>query len=166
MLEDREGSLWIGTAKEGLFRADPQAIAMYQHPDGSQWNVVEPVLQDRGGPHIGSGGRIGPFSSEAMASTENFYHVDKAFKRMAWDNIVSAIYEDRNGNDLVGPAPGTASPNERVRTLSGTPPAERSRAASTLFFAIELAIYGWAGKRALYRIHGGMSAPTSAEPTA
>ena len=49
MFEDREGTLWIGTAKEGLYRADPQAIAMYQHPNGSQWNVVEPALQDRTG---------------------------------------------------------------------------------------------------------------------
>jgi ligand-binding sensor domain-containing protein len=36
VLEDREGTVWIGTSKEGLYRADPQAITMYQHPHGPQ----------------------------------------------------------------------------------------------------------------------------------
>jgi DNA-binding NarL/FixJ family response regulator len=74
MLEDREATLWVGTAKEGLYRADPQAIAMVQHPNGSQWNVVEPALQDRAG-SIWFGGRLGLFRLH-NGKYENFYHMD------------------------------------------------------------------------------------------
>ena len=100
VLEDREGTLWIGTAKEGLYRADPQAIAMYQHPNGSQWNVVEPVLQDRTG-SVWFGSRLGLFRLN-KGKYENFYHAGMASKRMAWENIVSAIYEDRDGTIWTG----------------------------------------------------------------
>ncbi|MGC2403922.1 MAG: two-component regulator propeller domain-containing protein [Acidobacteriaceae bacterium] len=100
MLEDREGTLWIGTAKEGLYRADPQVIAMSQHPNGSQWNVVEPVLQDRAG-GIWFGSRMG-LSRLHNGKYENFYHTSNAIDRMEWENIVSAIYEDRDGTIWAG----------------------------------------------------------------
>ena len=100
VLEDREGTLWIGTAKEGLYRADPQAITMFQHPNGSQWNVVEPVLQDRTG-SIWFGSRLGLFRLN-NGKYQNFYRAGKPSRRMAWENIVSAIYEDGDGTIWTG----------------------------------------------------------------
>jgi signal transduction histidine kinase/ligand-binding sensor domain-containing protein len=151
MLEDREGTLWIGTAKEGLYRADPQAIAMYQHPNGSQWNVVEPVLQDRNG-SIWFGSRLGLFRLN-NGKYENFYHAGKASKRMAWDNIVSAIYEDRDGAIWTGTWNGL-SKREGSHIIS-----EPSSAAIQGRINAILRDRGgdlWVGgEKGLYRIHNG-----------
>ena len=110
---------------------------MYQHPDGSQLNVVEPILQDRAG-SIWFGGRMG-LSRLTQRQVRKISTMDKASKRMARDNIVSAIYQDGTGQS--GPAHGMASPNVRVRTLYQNPLAG-GPAASTPSSATALAIYG------------------------
>jgi signal transduction histidine kinase len=151
MLEDREGTLWIGTAKEGLFRADPQAIATYQHPNGSQWNVVEPVLQDRAG-SIWFGSRLGLFRLND-GKYENFYHAGKASKRMAWDNIVSAIYEDRDGTIWTGTWNGL-SKREGAHLISDPASAEIQGRINAILR--DQAGDLWVGgEKGLYRIHGG-----------
>jgi signal transduction histidine kinase/streptogramin lyase len=151
ILEDREGTLWIGTAKEGLYRADLQVITTYQHPNGVQWNVVEPVVQDRAG-SVWFGSRLGLFHLN-HGKYENFYHAGKALKRMDWENIVSAIYEDRDGTIWAGtwkglskregahlvPDPASAGIQGRINVIL------RDRAGDL-----------WVGgERGLYRIHGG-----------
>jgi signal transduction histidine kinase/ligand-binding sensor domain-containing protein len=151
MLEDREGTLWIGTAKEGLYRADPQAIAMVQHPNGSQWNVVEPTLQDRTG-SIWFGSRLGLFRWN-NGKYENFYHSGKASKRMAWDNIVSAIYEDRDGTIWAGTWNGL-SKREGAHLVSEPASAEIQGRVNAILRdrAGDLWI---GGEKGLYRIHDG-----------
>ena len=50
-LEDHEGSVWLGTAKNGLFRATPALIAPVtaQRPDHGERDTIKAVLQDRNG---------------------------------------------------------------------------------------------------------------------
>lgn len=151
VLEDREGTIWIGTAKEGLFRADPQAITTYQHPNGSQWNLVEPVLQDRMG-NIWFGSRLGLFRL-IDGKYENFYHAGQALRRMAWNNIVSAIYEDRDGTLWTGTWDGL-SKREGGHLVND--PASSAIAGRVNAILRDRAGDLWVGgEKGLYRIHNG-----------
>ncbi len=151
VLEDREGTLWIGTAKEGLFRADPQAITIYQHPNGSQWNVVEPVLQDRAG-SIWFGSRLGLFRF-TDGNYENFYHAGNAPVRMGWKNIVSSIYEDRDGTIWTGTWNGL-SKREGSHLVSD--PASAGIEGRINAILRDGAGDLWVGgEKGLYRIHDG-----------
>jgi signal transduction histidine kinase/ligand-binding sensor domain-containing protein len=151
VLEDREGTVWIGTAKEGLYRADPQAINTYQHPNGSQWNIVEPVLQDRTGA-IWFGSRMGLFRF-TNGKYENFYHAGRALRRMAWHNIVSAIYEDQDGTIWTGTWNGL-SKREGAHLISDPASAEIQGRVNAIFR--DRAGDLWVGgERGLFRIHGG-----------
>ena len=46
---DREGNLWFGTVRAGLFRASPQTIISYSVPEGLTQNNVYPIYEDRNG---------------------------------------------------------------------------------------------------------------------
>ena len=48
-VEDREGTLWIGTNSHGLVRSRLQVLDMHRHPEGVEANFIYPVLQDRAG---------------------------------------------------------------------------------------------------------------------
>ena len=48
-LEDREGTLWIGTYSDGLVRGRLRVLDMQRHPGGVEANFIYPVLQDRAG---------------------------------------------------------------------------------------------------------------------
>jgi signal transduction histidine kinase/ligand-binding sensor domain-containing protein len=47
--EDREGNLWFGTTRGGLFRARKQFITGYSIADGLTENNVNPIFEDRNG---------------------------------------------------------------------------------------------------------------------
>jgi signal transduction histidine kinase/ligand-binding sensor domain-containing protein len=49
VVEDREGTLWIGTNSNGLVRGRLQVLEMHRHPEGVEANFIYPVLQDRTG---------------------------------------------------------------------------------------------------------------------
>ena len=55
-VEDREGTLWIGTQSHGLVRGRLQALEMHRHPGGAEANFIYPILQDRTGDVWVSGG--------------------------------------------------------------------------------------------------------------
>jgi signal transduction histidine kinase/ligand-binding sensor domain-containing protein len=151
VLEDREGTVWIGTAKEGLYRADPQAITSYQHPNGSQWNIVEPVLQDRTGA-IWFGSRLGLFRFD-NGKYQNFYHAGEANARMAWRNIVSAIYEDQDGTIWTGTWSGLAK-LKGAHLISDSASAEIQGRVNAVLR--DRAGDLWVGgENGLYRIRGG-----------
>jgi len=150
VLEDREGTVWIGTAKEGLYRADANAITFYQHPNGSQWNVVQPVLQDRAG-NVWFGSRIG-LSRFTNDRYEDFYHADELSKRMDWRNIVSAIYEDRDGTIWAGTWNGFSK--RKGSHLVSDPVSEEIQGGISSICR-DRASDLWVGSdRGLYRIHG------------
>ncbi len=48
-VEDREGTLWIGTPSDGLVRGRLEALEMRRHPGGAEANFIYPILQDRTG---------------------------------------------------------------------------------------------------------------------
>ena len=48
-VEDREGTLWIGTESDGLVRGRLQVLEMRRHPGGAEANFIYPILQDRTG---------------------------------------------------------------------------------------------------------------------
>jgi ligand-binding sensor domain-containing protein len=110
---------------------------------------VEPVLQDRAG-SIWFGSRLG-LSRLQNGKYENFYHVDKAFKRMAWDNIVSAIYEDRDGTIWAGTWSGL-SKRKGAHLVSEPSCAEGRINAILRDRAGDLWV---GGEKGLYRIRGG-----------
>lgn len=149
VLEDREETVWIGTAKEGLYRADPQAITIYQHPNGSQWNIVEPAAQDRAG-NVGFGSRLGLFRFD-NGKYENFYHAGPANARMAWRNIVSAIYEDRDGTIWAGAWNGLAK--LKGAHLVPDPVTEEIQSRINAIFRDRAGDLWVGGERGLYRIH-------------
>ncbi len=151
VLEGREGTLWIGTTKGGLYRASPEAITTFQHPNGSQWNMVEPVLQDRAG-NIWFGSRMGLFRFN-NGKYENFYHAGNANARMAWNNIVSAIYVDRDGTIWTGTWNGLAK-REGAHLISD--PASHEIQGRVNAILRDRAGNLWVGgERGLYRIHEG-----------
>jgi ligand-binding sensor domain-containing protein len=75
--EDREGSLWLGTAKEGLFRAAPTVISRPTSRNimSPELNVIEAVMQDRAGGiwygshglfHLSNGRVLAPVSKSSI----------------------------------------------------------------------------------------------------
>jgi ligand-binding sensor domain-containing protein len=48
-VEDREGTVWIGTNSNGLVRGRLQVLEMHRHPGGVEANFIYPALQDRAG---------------------------------------------------------------------------------------------------------------------
>jgi ligand-binding sensor domain-containing protein len=99
VLEDREGTLWIATLSEGLYRLREQAITVHRHPGGPQFNTIGPMLQDRAGNiWVGSGG-LARFKGERF---ENFYRQGRSHNTWDWGNVLSALYEDSDGSIWVG----------------------------------------------------------------
>ncbi len=49
LYEDREGALWIGTPRRGLYRVRKQIIASYSKTDGLVGNNIYPVYEDASG---------------------------------------------------------------------------------------------------------------------
>ncbi|MEP6947131.1 MAG: two-component regulator propeller domain-containing protein [Acidobacteriota bacterium] len=87
---DREGDLWFGTKRDGLFRARKQVISTYSKAEGIEEKTVYPVYQDRAGT-IWTGG-AGLYKREgdkfvSIRSTEKF--------------AVSAISENDAGRILI-----------------------------------------------------------------
>ena len=89
--EDREGSIWLATDGQGLYRIRRQAISVFSKEDGLPGRNVYPIYQDRiGAIWIGtwdaglvriSGGKLTAFSI-----------VDGLLSRR-----INSIYEDRDG---------------------------------------------------------------------
>src|SRR5262252_3739435 len=85
---DREGNLWFGTLRNGLYRARQQSVTAYAKPQGLIATEVYPVFEDRAGTiWIGAAGE-GLFRLKDGAFTN--YHNASA-------NYISSIYQDRAG---------------------------------------------------------------------
>lgn len=104
VLEDREGTLWIGTLDRGLYRLRSQVVNMYRRPGGVQEaNIMGPILQARDGTvWLHSGG----FSQFDHGQFKNFYRQDHPRNAWDWANWVTALYEDQDGSIWVSTLDG------------------------------------------------------------
>lgn len=89
--EDRESNLWIGTFRDGLFRARQQFITSYSIADGLAENNVYPIYEDRRGAiWIGTTGGLFKYENGVFAQEE-----------AAGKIVVTAIGENAAGRLLV-----------------------------------------------------------------
>jgi signal transduction histidine kinase/ligand-binding sensor domain-containing protein len=88
---DREGNLWFGTKRDGLYRARKQVITTYSEAAGIKDKTVYPVYQDRAGTiWIGAG--------EGLYKLENDKFV---FVESTRTFLVNAITEDDAGRIVI-----------------------------------------------------------------
>jgi signal transduction histidine kinase/ligand-binding sensor domain-containing protein len=99
VLEDREGTLWIATLNQGLYRLREQVITVYRHPGGPQFNTIGPMMQDRAGNVWAASGGLARFKSDRF---ENSYRQGRSHNTWDWGNMLSALYEDHDGSLWVG----------------------------------------------------------------
>ena len=96
IFEDREGSLWIGTADGGINRFRDEVIKTYSEKDGLSANNIYPIYQDTAGSVW-----IGAWSNGLNKYEDGkFTHYTKSDGLSS--NIVTAIQEDRDGNLWIG----------------------------------------------------------------
>lgn len=156
-LEDPEGSIWLGTAKTGLFRASPAVIATATPQKGAspELNVIESVLEDRsGGIWYGSHGLFHLSNGRSRA----FYHQGRAVRptdagsAQAWQNIVSALYQDRDGTIWAGSWDGLARVSGGVLISDG--PTASIRGRVNAIYRDHTGDLWIGGERGLYRVRG------------
>ena len=104
-IEDRDGSIWIGTLTAGLYHVREQPVTVYRQPGGPELNALNFALQDRQGRVWTSGGglvRLTLAGPTGLPRFDRFYADERA--RETWDgtNQVYAIYEDTDGSIWVG----------------------------------------------------------------
>ncbi len=89
--QDREGNLWFGTNREGLFLARKQFITAYSVSDGLTQNNIYPIYQDHAGViWIGTTSGLFRYSNGAFTMDES--------SGSLW---VTAIAEDQSGRLMV-----------------------------------------------------------------
>jgi signal transduction histidine kinase/ligand-binding sensor domain-containing protein len=85
---DREGNIWFGTLRDGLYRARKQSVTAYSKAQGLMATEVYPVFEDRTG------------TIWVGAASEGLFRLkDGAFTnyRSSASAYVTSIYEDRAG---------------------------------------------------------------------
>jgi signal transduction histidine kinase/streptogramin lyase len=91
VIEDREGSIWLGTEGQGLYRLQRQSVQVYSKEQGLVDRNVYPIYQDHSGAvWIGAWG-AGLSRFEAGKLTN--YTVANGLP----NPLVTALYEDRDG---------------------------------------------------------------------
>jgi len=92
-LEDREGNLWFGTNRDGLWRARKEFIAGYSKADGLTGNNVYPIYQARNGV-VWIGTTAGLFRYQ----NDKFELAAPTLKGLS----INSIAEDSQGRIIVG----------------------------------------------------------------
>jgi diguanylate cyclase (GGDEF)-like protein len=60
---DRDGTIWVGTNEDGLYRLTRQFLTTYSQADGLLGNIVYPIIEDRTGAiWVGGGGGMSRFA--------------------------------------------------------------------------------------------------------
>jgi len=95
LYEDREGTVWIGTAS-GLYQMREAAITLYTRRNGLSWNETYSVFQDRAGAiWIGTwGGGVNKYENGRFLSYQ------KAEGLPSYN--ITSIYQDHSGRLWVG----------------------------------------------------------------
>ncbi|HZS46203.1 MAG TPA: two-component regulator propeller domain-containing protein [Blastocatellia bacterium] len=91
--EDREGNIWIATNKNGIFRAQRQAIKFYSKADGLIDTNIYPIYEDRTGAVW-----VGAWPSNVSRFKDNVwtnYSLDLGTPTSQATGLCTALYEDR-----------------------------------------------------------------------
>ncbi len=92
---DREGNLWLGTTRNGLFRARRQPVTAYTKAQGLLAREVYPILEDRAGTIWIGGIAEGLFRFQHGV----FSQLPGPFSAAS---LISSLYEDRAGQVWAG----------------------------------------------------------------
>jgi diguanylate cyclase (GGDEF)-like protein len=103
---DREGTLWVGTNENGLFRLTRQFLKAYSKADGLLTEIVYPICQDPSGNiWLGSGAGLirfaeGRFTAYPLGAVKSNSSSEKK------NPDVGALYADRDGSLWIGSSLG------------------------------------------------------------
>jgi len=144
---DHEGSLWVGTKRDGLSRLKPAPVRVVAHvPPGTPFANTYPVLQARDGA-IWYGTATGELVRVAAGATQVFR---PRFEQSAW---IRTLHEDRAGNLWVGsfgallvctlPAMRCAPPPDAgpLASFAGSAMAMHEDADGTMWVGTDLALF-------------------------
>jgi signal transduction histidine kinase/streptogramin lyase len=92
LYEDREGNLWFATYKNGIFRAQQQAIKVYAKEDGLLDTNIYPLYEDRTGAMW-----VGAWPASISRFGNNTW-TNYSLKMPMSTGQVTAFHEDRQGN--------------------------------------------------------------------
>jgi signal transduction histidine kinase/ligand-binding sensor domain-containing protein len=91
LAEDREGSLWLGTEGQGLYRLQRQSVQVYTKEHGLIDRNIYPIFQDHTGA-VWIGAWNSGLSRYKAGSFTNYSVADGLL-----NPLVTALYEDRSG---------------------------------------------------------------------
>jgi len=92
---DRDGSLWIGTENQGLYRIHDESVDHFGHEDGLSNNSIYQIFQDReGGIWVATGEGVDHFRDLPIVTYSNI-------KGLSQENIESVLAR-RDGSIAVG----------------------------------------------------------------
>jgi signal transduction histidine kinase/ligand-binding sensor domain-containing protein len=93
VVEDSEGSFWVGTLNQGLAHATRQAITSVRLPGGSEANTIRPLIQgQRGDIWIGSYGL-----TRMHAGRFQTYFLPRSFAKWPADQVIWSLWMDADG---------------------------------------------------------------------
>jgi ligand-binding sensor domain-containing protein/signal transduction histidine kinase len=102
--EDRQGNIWMGLYKGGLYRYDGRQMRYFQRSDGVPGGSIQALLADAGGVWIGSnGGGLGRLTDTASDRLKiDVYNTARGLA----SNIILCLVEDRQGLVYAGTGRG------------------------------------------------------------
>ena len=107
---DKEGNLWFGTTREGVYRYDGKSFINFSEADGLRNNMVNTIVEDRDG-ILWFGTANGLCSYDGKI----FTHIpipwdgkNDIWGEMCNPNVVVSLLQDKNGNIWVGTCGGGA----------------------------------------------------------
>jgi len=100
VVEDREGTFWIGTYDQGVARGRELVITVYRHPGGAEANFIYPIWQDRKGDIWVSSGFHG--LTRLRADSQNSRFEDFPIDGRRQTSELSSMFEDVDGSLWLG----------------------------------------------------------------
>lgn len=103
---DREGTIWIGTDENGLFRLTRKFLHAYSKADGLLTDIVYPICEDqRGQIWLGSGAGLNRFADNKFTAYPLKAAGSKSSSAKKMPDV-RALHADREGNLWIGSSVG------------------------------------------------------------
>jgi ligand-binding sensor domain-containing protein len=102
-LEDKNGNIWFGTTRDGVYRYDGKSFTNFTSKDGLNSNVVWSILEDKqGNIWFGTDAGICRFDGKSIKSIPITTGSYLLFNSTNTKNAVWSILQDRNGTIWFG----------------------------------------------------------------